>query len=119
MIKETFTFLLENSCSESSTLVLETLNLQNSWITLLLTSHKHRTQAYKQANKQEQLRTDIPNKKESFKGAYKRIGLVATVKRTKKNMENGARVEKKQLSEDLCYKETKETISFIYFNLEN
>jgi hypothetical protein len=33
MIKETLAFLLENSCSESSTLILETLNLQNSWIT--------------------------------------------------------------------------------------
>jgi hypothetical protein len=67
MIKETLTFLLENSCSESSTLVLETLNLQSSWITLLLTSHKYRTQAYKQANKQEQLRTDIQNKREALK----------------------------------------------------
>jgi hypothetical protein len=37
MIKEPLAFLLENSCSESSTLVLETLNLQSSWITLLLT----------------------------------------------------------------------------------
>jgi hypothetical protein len=71
MIKETLIFLLENSCSESSTLVLESLNLQNSWITLLLMSHKHRAQIYKQANKQEQLRIDIPNKKESFKRAYK------------------------------------------------
>jgi hypothetical protein len=51
MIKETLAFLLENSCSESSTLVLKTLNLQSSWIALLLTSHKHRTEAYKQANK--------------------------------------------------------------------
>jgi hypothetical protein len=33
MIKETLAFLLENSCSESS--ILETLNLQSSWITLL------------------------------------------------------------------------------------
>jgi hypothetical protein len=66
MIKETLTFLLENSCSESSILILETLILQNSSITLLLTSHKHRAQAYKQANKQERLRIDTPNKKESF-----------------------------------------------------
>jgi hypothetical protein len=51
MIKEILTFLLENSYSESSTLVLETLNLQNSSIALLLTSHKHRAQAYKQINK--------------------------------------------------------------------
>jgi hypothetical protein len=56
MIKGTLAFLLENSCSESSTLVLGTLNLQNSSIALLLTSHKHRAQAYKQINKQELLR---------------------------------------------------------------
>jgi hypothetical protein len=83
MIKETLAFLLENSCSETSTLILETLILQSSWITLLLTSHKHRAQAYKQINKQEQLRINTPNKKESFKSAYKRIGLVATVTRMK------------------------------------
>jgi hypothetical protein len=71
MIKETLAFLLENSCSESSTLILKTLNLQNSSIALLLTSHKHQTQAYKQTNKREKLRTDTPNKqKESFKRAY-------------------------------------------------
>jgi hypothetical protein len=67
MIKETLAFLSENSCSESSTLTLETLNLQRSWITLLLTLHKHRAQAYKQANKQEQLRTDTPNKRKALK----------------------------------------------------
>jgi hypothetical protein len=39
MIKKILAFLLENSCSESSTL-LETIHLQNSWIALLLTSHK-------------------------------------------------------------------------------
>jgi hypothetical protein len=60
MIKETLAFLLENSSSESSTLVLETLNLQNSWIKLLLTSHK-------QANKQERLRTNTPNKRKALK----------------------------------------------------
>jgi hypothetical protein len=67
MIKEILTFLLKNSCSESSTLVLETLNLQSSWIALLLTSHKYRVQAYKQANKQEQLRIDTPNKRKALK----------------------------------------------------
>jgi heme/copper-type cytochrome/quinol oxidase subunit 3 len=67
MIKETLTFLSENSCSESSILVLETLILQSSSITLLLTSHKHRAQAYKQANKQERLRTDTSNKKKALK----------------------------------------------------
>jgi hypothetical protein len=67
MIKETLIFLLENSYSESSTLFLETLNLQNSWITLLLTSHKHRAQAYKQANKQEQLRIDAANHRKALK----------------------------------------------------
>jgi hypothetical protein len=67
MIKETLAFPLENSCSKSSTLILETLNHQNSWITLLLTSHKHRVQAYKQANKQERLRTDTANKRKALK----------------------------------------------------
>jgi hypothetical protein len=71
MIKETLAFLLENSCSESSTLVLETLNLQNSSITLLLTSHKHRAQAYKQTNKQEQLGTGTPNKRKALKECTK------------------------------------------------
>jgi hypothetical protein len=71
MIKETLAFLLENSYSESSTLILETLNLQNSWITLLLTSHKHRAQAYKQANKQEQLRTNTPKKRKTLKECTK------------------------------------------------
>jgi hypothetical protein len=67
MIKETLAFLLENSCSESLTLILETLNLQSSWITLLLMSHKHRAQAYKQINKQERLRTDTTNKRKALK----------------------------------------------------
>jgi hypothetical protein len=67
MIKETLAFLLENGCSESSTFVLETLNLQSSRIILLLMSHKHRAQAYKQANKQEQLRTDTTNKRKALK----------------------------------------------------
>jgi hypothetical protein len=71
MIKETLAFLLENSCSKSSTLVLETLNLQNSSITLLLTSRKHRAQAYKQANKQEQLRTGTTNKRKALKECTK------------------------------------------------
>jgi hypothetical protein len=67
MIKETLAFLLKNSCSESSILVLETLNPQSSWITLLLTLHKHRAQAYKQANKQERLRTDTASKRKALK----------------------------------------------------
>jgi hypothetical protein len=66
MIKKTLTLLLENSFSESSTLVLETLSLQIFWVALLLTSHNHRTQAYKQANKQEQLRTDSTNKRKAL-----------------------------------------------------
>jgi hypothetical protein len=36
-----------------------------------------------------------------------------------RNTENEATIEKRQLSEDLCYKRDKRTISFIYFNLEN
>jgi hypothetical protein len=71
MIKETLAFLLDNNCSESSTLILETLNLQSSRIVLLLTPHKHRTQAYKQANKQEQLRTNTLNKRKALKGHTK------------------------------------------------
>jgi hypothetical protein len=67
MIKETLAFLLENSCSESSILVLETLYLQISWVALLLTSHQHPTEAYKQANKQEQLRTNTTNKRKALK----------------------------------------------------
>jgi hypothetical protein len=67
MIKEILAFLSENSYSESSTLILETLNFQNSSITLLLTSHMHRAQACKQANKQEQLRTGTPNKRKALK----------------------------------------------------
>jgi hypothetical protein len=67
MIKKTLAFVLENSCSESSILVLETLNFQNTWITLLLTSHKHRAQAYKQANKQERGRIDTASKRKGLK----------------------------------------------------
>jgi hypothetical protein len=67
MIKEILAFLLENSCSESSILVLETLNLQNSWITLLLMSHKHRAQTYKQTIKQERLRIDTTSKRKVLK----------------------------------------------------
>jgi hypothetical protein len=67
MIKETLAFLLENSCSESSTLVLETLNPQSSWITLLLTSHKHRAEIIQASKQQEQLRTGTPNKRKALK----------------------------------------------------
>jgi hypothetical protein len=103
MIKETFPFLLENGCLESSTLVLKTLNLQSSWITLLLTSHKYRTEAYKKPNKQERLRTDTPKKRKASKECTK--GLARCYgHESARNTENGARVEKKHLSEDLCYK---------------
>jgi hypothetical protein len=64
--QETLAFLPKNSCSKSSTLVLITLNLQSSLIALLLTSHEHRAQA-QQTNKEEQLRTDAPNKKKALK----------------------------------------------------
>ena len=33
-----------------------------------------------------------------------------------RNAKNGATVEKKQLSEDLCYKETKEQLTSFIFN---
>jgi hypothetical protein len=81
MIKETLAFLLENSCSESSTLVLETLNLQSSWIALLLTSNEHRAQAYKQINKQDQLRTNTPNK-EKLNKSIRNDRARSTVMRT-------------------------------------
>jgi hypothetical protein len=87
MIKETLAFLLENSCSESSTLVLETLNLQSSWITLLLISHKHRAEIIQPSKQIRTTKNRYTKQKESFKRAYERIGLG-----TKKNMENGARV---------------------------
>jgi hypothetical protein len=66
MIKETLAFLWKNSCSESSTLILETLNLQNSSIALLLMSNEHQTAAQQQTNKQEELRT-IHQTKEKLK----------------------------------------------------
>jgi hypothetical protein len=103
MIKETLSFLLENSCSESSTLVLETLHLQNSSIALLLTSHKHRAQAYKQINKQEQLRTNTPNKEKLNKSVQKDRACCYGHESIR-NAENGGTFENKQLSEDLCYK---------------
>jgi hypothetical protein len=71
MITETLAFLLENSCSESSTLVLETLNLQNSSIALLLTSYKHRAEIIQASNKQERLRMDTSNKKKALKERMK------------------------------------------------
>jgi hypothetical protein len=71
MIKETLAFLLENSCSEFSTLILETLNLQSSWTAPLLTSHKHRTGAQQQTNKQEELRTSHQKKRKLKKNILK------------------------------------------------
>jgi hypothetical protein len=69
MIKETLPFRLENSCSESSTLVLENLNLQSSSIMLLLMSHKHRAKI--QASKQTRTtKNGYTKQKESFKRAY-------------------------------------------------
>jgi hypothetical protein len=67
MIKETLFFLPKNSFLGFSALVLETLNLQNSSIALLLTLHKQRAQAYKQTNKREKLRTDTSNKRKALK----------------------------------------------------
>jgi hypothetical protein len=46
MIKETLAFHTKNSCLESSTLIFETLNLQNPSIALLLlTPNEHQTEA--------------------------------------------------------------------------
>jgi hypothetical protein len=70
MIKETLAFLLGNSYSEFSILVLEILNLQSSWITLLLTSHKHRTE-FIQASKQTRTTKNAYTKqKKNFKRVY-------------------------------------------------
>jgi hypothetical protein len=48
MINKILAFLSNNSCSESSTLIVIILDLQSSRISLLLTSHKHNN---KQTNK--------------------------------------------------------------------
>jgi hypothetical protein len=114
MIKKTLAFLLVNSCSESSTLVPKTLNLQSSWITLLLTSHKHRTKAQQQTNKQEELRT-THQMKEKLKKSILKNRAHCYGQEGARNKENGARVEKKQISEDLCYKINKRTICFYLF----
>jgi hypothetical protein len=71
MIKETLAFLLENSCSESSILVLETLNLQNSSITLLLTSYKHRAEIIQVSKQTRTTKNGYTKQKESFKRVYK------------------------------------------------
>jgi hypothetical protein len=70
MIKKILAFLLENSCSESSILVLETLNLQSSWITLLLTSHKHRAKILQASKQIRTTKNGHTKQKESFKRAY-------------------------------------------------
>jgi hypothetical protein len=67
MINETLAFLLENSCSEYSILVLETLNLQSFWIALLLMSHKQQAEIIQASKQQEQLRTGTPNKRKALK----------------------------------------------------
>jgi hypothetical protein len=70
MIKETLAFLLENSCSESSTLILETLNLQSSWITLLLTSHKHQAEIIQASKQTRTTKNGYTKQRERFKRAY-------------------------------------------------
>jgi hypothetical protein len=109
MIKETLGFLLENSCSESSTLVLETLNFQSSWITLLLTSHKYRAQVYKQASKQTRTtKNRYTKQKKSFKRAYKRIGLIATVKRAQETRKTELGLKRNNYRKICVIKEIKE-----------
>jgi hypothetical protein len=103
MIKETFAFLPKNTYSGSSTLVLETLNLQNSSIALLLTSNEHRTETQQQTIKQEQIRTHTP-KKGKLKKSIPRDRALCYGHKSARNIEDGATVEKKQLSEGLCYK---------------
>jgi hypothetical protein len=83
MIKETLSFLLENSCSESSTLFLKTLNLQSSWITLLLTSHKHQAEIIQASKQKRTTKNRYSKQKKNFKRAYIKIELAATVMGTK------------------------------------
>jgi hypothetical protein len=69
MIKETLAFLLENSCSESSTLVLETLNLQNS--SIIPFNVTQASDPSIQASKQIRItKNRYTKQKESFKRAY-------------------------------------------------
>jgi hypothetical protein len=65
--------------------------------------HKHRGQAYKQINKQEQHRTNTPNKRKALKEC-KKDRAHCYGHENARNAENGAMVEKKQLSEGSCYK---------------
>jgi hypothetical protein len=81
MIKETLAFPLENSCSESSTLILETLKssklLDHVPYNVIQASDRS-IQATKQTRTTKNRYT---KQKESFKRAYKRIGLATTVTR--------------------------------------
>jgi hypothetical protein len=106
--QEPVAFLLENSCLESSTLILKTLNLQNSSITLLLTSHKHRAQAYKQAKQTRTTKNGYSKQKKSFKRVYKRIGLAATVTRTKGTQEMELGLKRNNYRKIYIIKEIKE-----------
>jgi hypothetical protein len=108
MIKETLAFLLENSCSESSTLILETLNLQSSW------DHapSNVTQASDrsiQASKQPRItKNGYTKQKESFKRVYKRIGLVATVTRAKEMRKTELGLKRNNYRKICIIKEIKE-----------
>jgi hypothetical protein len=108
MIKETLAFLLENSCSESSTLVLKTLNLQSSWIMLLLTSHKHRAKIIQVSRQTKTTKNRYTKQKESFKRAYQRIGLVATVTTTKETWKSELELKRNSYQKTYVIKETKE-----------
>jgi hypothetical protein len=69
-------------------------------------------------NKQTRTKNNTPNEKILKKSVLKDRAHCYGQEGAR-NTENGATIEKKQLSEDLCYKRDKRTISFIYFNLEN
>jgi hypothetical protein len=107
MIKETLTFLLENSCSVFSTLVLETLNLQSSWITLLLTAHKHQAKIIQASKQTRTTKNGYTKQKESFKREYKKIGLIATVTRMKETRKTKLELKRKNHRKIYVIKENK------------
>jgi hypothetical protein len=93
MIKEILAFLLESGSSESSTHVLETLNLQSSWITLLLTSQKHRSEIIQPSKQTRTTKNRYTNKNKVLKERKKDRARCYSQKNAR-NTENGARVEK-------------------------
>jgi hypothetical protein len=80
---------------------------------LLVTSNEHRTEVQQQTNKHEELKITHQIKGKLKKSILKeRAPCYGHV--NERNTENGARVEKKQLSKDLSYRRKQTTINFIY-----